>query len=128
MRNLIKTAVLAASTALLVACGGGGDPMGKMFGHQEKITGILEANKEDPDKAAAELEKYQADNAADFEAIKKELEGLKAKDEAEMMKLMAPHMEKIAALMAKQTELQKSHPALFENPKVEAAMAAMGGK
>jgi hypothetical protein len=129
MRAFFKGAILAASASLLLACGGG-DPIAKALGHQEKALGILESNKDNPEKAGDELSKYVEANKADLDAIKaqaKEMEAKFEKDPAAAMELMAKHGEKLGAMMKKLTDLRTNHAALFENEKVKAAMESLEG-
>ena len=129
MRAFFKGAILAASASLLLACGGG-DPIAKALGHQEKALGILESNKDNPDKAGEELSKYVDTNKAELEALKaeaKEMEAKFEKDPAAALEIMSKHGEKLGAMMKKLTDLKTNNAALFENEKVKAAMAALEG-
>ena len=61
-----KGIIIAASTAFLMACGGGGGTADKLMGYQEKMMSIIESNKGDLDKAATELKAFADANKAEF--------------------------------------------------------------
>lgn len=129
MRAFFKGAILAASASLIVACGGG-DPITKALGHQDKVVSILESNKDNPEKAGEELEKYIAANKADLDALKAEsskMEETFKADPAAAMELIAKHAETIQKLETRKSAVTTANPALMENAKVQAAMSALGG-
>jgi|GEM_PF-2026148 len=143
MRAFFKGAIVAASSALILACGGSG-PFDKALDHGEKIASVIEANKGDADKAADAVEKYIADNKADLDAMKaameKEMgemmaEAMKAGDNpealADMRKKYASKMESFEkrgkALEARIEKLKAENPALKDNARIDAAMAGLFG-
>lgn len=97
MRTFIRTLIVSLSLSFLVACGG--SPIGKALNHEKAMLKIVEANKDDGDKAKAELEKYVADNKAELDSLKTELEKVKAeveKDESKAMSLMMDHVDALS--------------------------------
>lgn len=95
MRTFIRTLLISVSFSFLVACGGGG-PIGKAINHEKAMLKIVESNKDDGEKAKVELEKYVADNKAEIDGLKAEMEKLEKEigdDDAKQMEAIAPHMD-----------------------------------
>ena len=102
-------------------------PEDQMLGHMDKIIGLLEANKEDPAKAAEAITAYAKDNEAGLKALMEELAKAGADMSPEDQKKRGEAMkEKMGPLMARIATLQKDHSDLFSNPKVLEAMTALG--
>lgn len=121
MRGLV-VAGLVGSASLGSACGAG-DPMERKFERDEQILTLLEANRSDPAKAGEAVSAYVKDHETDFDALKTEVQALKA-DPARMKELLEKHDARFSALMARRRKLQKETPELFMDPKVQAALGA----
>ncbi len=122
-----KGLVIAATTAFLMACGGG-SPADKMMGYQEKILSILESNKSDLDKAAAEIKSYIESNKDEMKAAMGEMvkmtEELKS-DPEKAAKMMAEFGEKQEAMQKRMEELEKEVPGIKEHEGIRDATMAM---
>lgn len=138
MRAFFKGALLAASSALIIACGGG-SPMDKFAGHLDQIASVIEANKTDADKAADAVEKYIKDNEAEIKAASKafadEAKALMSKAmenpekaeeiQKEFMEKNKGLTEKMEALEKRMEKLQEENPALKDNARIKAAMESV---
>jgi len=96
MRTFIRTLIVSLSFSFLVACGG--SPIGKALDHEKAMLKIVEANKDDGDKAKAELEKYVTDHKAELDQVKADMEKLKNEikdDESKAMSMMIDHASAI---------------------------------
>ena len=122
MKKLVITVfAIAIAASFLYGCKKSAED--RLMAHMDQAISILEANKDNPDKAAEELDKYTAGNKDDLAAIKKELEEMektlseddKKKKGEEMMKKMGPLMERAMKLMAGDSKLAG-------NEKVQKAM------
>jgi hypothetical protein len=120
-----KGIIIAASTAFLMACGGGGTA-DKLMGYQEKMMSIIESNKGDLDKAAVELKTFVDANKADFQAAMKSMaEEMKGKSEEEAKALQAKYAEKAAEMEKRGEQLEKDIPGLKDHAGIKAAMAGL---
>ncbi len=131
MKRSLATAILAAVAAVLVlGAGCSKSPLAKAADYTKQAVSILEANKDNPEKAASELEKYAADNEADLKAVAAEMEKFKAEVEkdpskvADAMEHMGPMLEAAGKMM----ELMNSNPELMKNEKVQAALGKLSFK
>lgn len=125
--SFTKGLVIAASTAFIMACGGG-SPADKLMGYQEKVLSIVENNKSDLDKAAKEVSEYIAANKdsmkaamADMMKMQEELE----KDPEKAAKMMAEFAEKKDALDKRMEALEKDVPGIKDHAGLKDAMRAM---
>lgn len=117
-----KGIIIAASTAFLMACGGGGTA-DKLMGYQEKMMSIIESNKGDLDKAATELKAFVEANKADFQAAMKAMgEEMKGKSEEEAKAMQAKYAEKAAELEKRGEALEKDIPGLKDHAGIKEAM------
>jgi len=123
--SISKGLIIAATTAFVMACGGG-SPADKLMGHQEKILSILESNKSDLDKAATEVKTYVDANKANMKAAMEEMmkmgEALKA-DPEKAAKMMADFGEKKDAMEKRMEALEKEVPGIKDHAGIKAAMA-----
>jgi hypothetical protein len=125
--TLSKGLVIAATTAFLMACGGG-SPADKMMGYQEKILSILESNKKDLDNAAKEISAYIESNKDEMKAtmgaMAKMTEELK-NDPEKAAKMMAEFGEKQEAMQKRMEELEKEVPGIKDHAGIRDATMAM---
>jgi len=123
--SISKGLIIAATTAFVMACGGG-SPADKLMGHQEKILSILESNKTDLDKAAAEVKTYVEANKAAMKTSMEEMmklgEELKS-DPEKAAKMMAEFAEKKDAMEKRMEALEKEVPGIKDHAGLKAAMA-----
>jgi gas vesicle protein len=130
--RLIPGFLIAAASALLIACGGG-NPTDKLISHADKVLSIVESNKTDLDKAAKEVEAYMAANKSDIEKlaedIKKWGEDFEAKHKDDPAALesfgkdMQAKMEKVEARME---ALAKDVPGFESHEGLKKALGDMG--
>lgn len=120
-----KGLIIAATTAFVMACGGG-SPADKLMGYQEKILSILENNKTDLDKAATEIKTYVDANKANMKAAMEEMmkmgEQLKA-DPEKAAKMMAEFAEKKEAMEKRMEALEKEVPGIKDHAGLKDAMS-----
>jgi hypothetical protein len=120
-----KGIIIAASTAFLMACGGGGTA-DKLMGYQEKMMSIIESNKGDLDKAATELKAYVEANKADFQAaMKSMMEEMKGKSAEEATAIQAKYAEKAAEMEKRGEQLEKDIPGLKDHAGIKEAMGGL---
>lgn len=144
MRAFFKGAILAVSSTLILACGGGGGAFDKAADHADKMVSLIESNKTDANKAADAVEKYIADNKVALEPIKADIQKMMGEMMGEMMaagddkdkaaaieKKYQPQLEgfekRTKALEERMNKLQAENPALKDNPRIEAAMESLFG-
>ncbi len=123
MSRALTAAALALALAVLPACGE--DTVGRQLSHQENATGLLEANKGDPEKAAQALREYIEANREDLAVIHAEGHKLAAQltakpGEAEL--LLAPHAERLKQRKLALDAFYKANPDIAAHPAVIAAM------
>jgi hypothetical protein len=122
-----KGLVVAATTAFIMACGGG-SPADKMMSYQEKVLSILESNKGDLDKAAKEVGEYVASNKEAMKATMGErmkmAEELKS-DPEKAAKMMSEFEEKRKAMEARMEALEKEVPGIKDHEGLKNAMRDM---
>lgn len=130
MSKLVASIVVSAF-CFIAACGGG-SPVDKMASHMEKVLGILESNKADPNKAAEAVTAYMKDNEAALKAAKDEAEKYveemqknAEKDPEGAAKAMKSMMDKVGPLMERMDKLKDEAPELMKNEKVMEALRAM---
>ena len=124
MKRLFLCAVtLTLAAVFLFGCKKA--PEDRMLAHVTAAIGILETNKDDPDKAADELQKYFDSNKADMEAMMKEIQELDQGMSDEEKEKKGKEMEaKMGDVMKRITKLQSENPKLFTNEKVAKAWAS----
>lgn len=125
--SFTKGLVIAASTAFIMACGGG-SPADKLMGYQEKVLSILESNKGDLDKAAKEVGEYIASNKDAMKATMGEMMKMQEeleKDPEKAAKMMAEFAEKKDALEKRMEQLEKDVPGIKEHAGLKEAMKGM---
>jgi len=96
-----------------------------MFGYQETLIGIIEANKMDLDKAAADVTKWVAENKPAIKATMAEAQKMSAGFQANPEKakaLMAGFEEKGKALQARMEKLSQENPKINDHEGLKNAM------
>jgi len=119
--------VIAATTAFLMACGGG-SPADKLMSFQDKVLSILEDNKSDLDKAAKEIKSYLESNKdslkttmADMQKMAEDLKG----DPEKMASMMADVEKKKEAMDKRMEQLEKDVPGIKDHAGLKEAMGSM---
>lgn len=100
-------------------------PFETMFGYQETLIGIIEANKMDLDKAAAEVTKWVAENKPAIKATMAEAQKMSAGFQANPEKaqaLMAGFEVKGKALQARMEKLSQENPKINDHEGLKNAM------
>jgi hypothetical protein len=123
MPRALTAAALALALAGLPACGE--DTVGRQLSHQENATGLLEANKGDPEKAAQALREYIEANREDLTAIHAEGHKLAAQLQAkpaDAEAILKPHAERLRQRKLALETFYKANPELATHPGVVAAM------
>ena len=102
----------------------------KMFGFQEELVGIIEANKTDLDKAAAAVKEWTAKHKDELKAVIAETQKLGAElqnNPEKAMALMTAMQTKAKGLQERMEKLATENPAIKDHAGLrEAMMAAMG--
>lgn len=103
----------------------------KMFGFQEELVGIIEANKTDLDKAAAAVKEWTAKHKDELKAVIAETQKLGAElqnNPEKAMALMTAMQTKAKGLQERMEKLATENPAIKDHAGLrEAMMAAMSG-
>lgn len=121
---LCKGLFVGITAAIVMGCGG--SPADKMMSYQDEVLSILEANKDDLDKAAEEVGKYIEANKEDMKAtmgevmaMSKELE----KDPEKAAKMKAEFDQKRKAMEARMEALEKEAPGIKDHAGIKAAVS-----
>ena len=125
--SFTKGLVIAATTAFLMACGGG-SAADKMMGYQEKVLSILEDNKGDLDKAAKAIGEYIAANKDSMKATMAEMEKMAEelqKDPEKLAKMMTEFEEKKKSMQERMEKLEKDVPGIKDHQGLKDAMRDM---
>ena len=125
--RFVKGLVIAATTAFFMACGGG-SPADKMMAFQDKLLSIVESNKGDLDKAAAEVKSYIEGNKDSLQAMMADMgkmaEELK-NDPEKMAKMMEEFKGKQEAMEKRMEALEKEVPGLKDHAGLKDAMGGL---
>ncbi len=98
-----------------------GELLERVFSLQEDMLTILERHASDPDAAATALEALVSKRKAELAEIKAAAEQL---DPSLFAKVFEQFADRIAALTKRSKALMDEHPELFENERVQKAMAS----
>ena len=123
MSRALTAAALALALAASPACGE--DSLGRQLSHQENATGLLEANRDDPEKAAQALREYIEANREDLTVIHAEGHKLAVRlkaHPAEAEAILAPHAARLKQRKLALEAFYEANPEVVAHPAVAAAL------